>query len=332
MYEIEKIESLYIEPTSYCNARCPQCDRFDDKNNTIVPLNHLNVSVLQDNLELHKMLGLKHVQFEGNCGDILNHYDPIGLATLFHNVNKLVFTTNGGIRNTEYFKSLAAFTNLEIIFSIDGLIDTNHLYRQNTSFTKIIDNAKAYINAGGKAIWKFIVFKHNEHQIDEAKNLANDIGFIEFKIEYTDRSWYHGNKWPVYNNNVYQFDLEPATLINQKFDLESDLTNLSNNLKELYLKYNANKSKIVCPAAQEKRIYIEHLGHVIPCCMLSLDFWKKNYNSMFFDKLLSNRNEINLKQNTLSTILSSNFYQNVLPKSLETKPMPKCLFFCYGGG
>ena len=58
----------------------------------------------------------------------------------------------------------------KVIFAIDGLEDTNHLYRVNTNFNKIMENAKAFINAGGIARWDFIAFAHNEHQIEEAKH------------------------------------------------------------------------------------------------------------------------------------------------------------------
>ena len=65
-------------------------------------------------------------------------------------------------------------------FSIDGLADTNKLYRIGINHERVMANAKAFIEAGGKARWKMIVFKHNEHQIDEAKQLAKDMGFWEF--------------------------------------------------------------------------------------------------------------------------------------------------------
>ena len=35
---------------------------------------------------------------------------------------------------------------------------------------------KWYIKAGGVARWEFLVFKHNQHQIEEARQLANELG------------------------------------------------------------------------------------------------------------------------------------------------------------
>ena len=43
--------------------------------------------------------------------------------------------------------------NFNIIFGIDGSDEISELHRCNTSFEKVINNAKAYINKGGKAHW-----------------------------------------------------------------------------------------------------------------------------------------------------------------------------------
>ena len=61
--------------------------------------------------------------------------------------------------------------NGRVDFNIDGLQDTNHVYRKNTNFEKIIDNASAYIRMGGIAEWNYIVFKHNQHQIDKEEGI-----------------------------------------------------------------------------------------------------------------------------------------------------------------
>ena len=56
-----------------------------------------------------------------------------------------------------------AKAKVKVTFGIDGLQDTNHLYRISTNFDKIIKNAKAFIDAGGFAKWHMLVFEHNEH-------------------------------------------------------------------------------------------------------------------------------------------------------------------------
>jgi hypothetical protein len=44
------------------------------------------------------------------------------------------------------------------------LEDTNHLYRENVEWKKIMENARAFISAGGTAHWDMLIFDHNKHQ------------------------------------------------------------------------------------------------------------------------------------------------------------------------
>ena len=325
MYDVNKIEIITVEATSYCNARCPQCDRFDLKNNTIVPLKHLSIETIKK-INKSSFPGLKTLRFEGNCGDILNHPDALEISQCFDDIDEVIFVTNASVRNPEYFEKLAKVKNLKIMFSIDGLEDTNHLYRQNTDFQKIIKNANAFIAAGGYAIWKFIIFEHNQHQLEDVKKTAYDLGFKEFTYIHSDRSWYQGNSWPVYNKNVYQFDLKPSSYVvenNEK--LPSDYTNLT---EDLLHKFKNLKLPIKCSWHDTKETFIEYNGNVLPCCMLSNDFWNNNGNSKFLFSLLKDKDSINLNYHTVDEIFKSDFYVNKLPQSLEKKPMMKCVQYC----
>ena len=59
------------------------------------------------------------------------------------------------------------------------------VYRVNASYDKIIENARAFIDVGGRAEWRMIVFKHNQHQIEEAEELARKYGFKHFSLQYS---------------------------------------------------------------------------------------------------------------------------------------------------
>jgi hypothetical protein len=96
--------------------------------------------------------------------------------------------TNGGMRKPEFWEKMGKLFakkyrdhwSWQITFSIDGLADTNHLYRRNVEWGKLMENVKAYTGAGGRAEWDYLIFKHNEHQIDEAKLLSKELGFYSF--------------------------------------------------------------------------------------------------------------------------------------------------------
>ena len=69
-----------------------------------------------------------------------------------------------------------------IVFGSDGLSDTNHIYGRNTQWKFIMDSARTFIDAGGQAIWDFIVFEHNQHQVEKARTLSATLGFSKFNI------------------------------------------------------------------------------------------------------------------------------------------------------
>ena len=41
-------------------------------------------------------------------------------------------------------------------------------------------NVKAYTQHGGNSDWEFLIFAHNEHQLEEAKTMSKEIGIRNF--------------------------------------------------------------------------------------------------------------------------------------------------------
>ena len=102
------------------------------------------------------------------------------------------------------------------------------MYRRMTNFDKIMDNANAFISAGGNAHWKMIEFEHNKHQIEEARELARKMGFTHFTItpNYGGRELTSKDKIKTYQ--------QPSTLKNYEDDIgviEDWKINYYNNLK-----------------------------------------------------------------------------------------------------
>src|SRR5690606_20364951 len=94
--------------------------------------------------------------------------------------------TNGSARGEEWWQALAR-AGVEVRFGIDGADQTSGIYRRNTDFTLVMRNAKAFIDAGGRAHWDYIVFRHNEHQVEEARRLSEEMGFVSFRPKRTGR-------------------------------------------------------------------------------------------------------------------------------------------------
>jgi MoaA/NifB/PqqE/SkfB family radical SAM enzyme len=193
-FNFSELNQLHIELTNACNAACPMCTRF-----------HINSPLIRPDLEIDQITIDKFKKyFPPNviqkCEVILFcgvHGDP-GMARDLYEICEYIdevspkttvrMNTNGGMRKPEFWdrlgqlfaKKLRDHWSWQITFSIDGLEDTNHIYRRNVEWGRLIDNVKAFINAGGRAEWDYLIFKHNEHQIDEAKKLSKDLGFHAF--------------------------------------------------------------------------------------------------------------------------------------------------------
>ena len=177
----------------------------------------------------------------------------------------------------------------KVIFAIDGLEDTNHLYRVNTNFNKIMENAKAFINAGGLARWDFIAFAHNEHQIEEAKALAEQMGFVKFRYKKSNRyvipTHYAGDsEEKVETKTELKFvakqhvakqkkqaktqeekDKALATIL--KAPEKTDSANTTNNVENVIKKHKSfdnyvKATDIECQTARDKSVFVDYEGKV----------------------------------------------------------------------
>ena len=215
MFDRNNVRTLHMETSTVCNAACPMCPResdpFFDKKNDATSLSLAKVKEIFDNDFIKQ---LNYMFMCGNYGDPAAAPDCIEIFRHFRSVNNnitLGMNSNGSLRNEKWWSELGSIlskNNDNCYFGIDGLRDTNHIYRVNTNYDKIMKNAKAFIEAGGKAYWKFLVFEHNEHQVEEAKELSKLMGFTGFEPAVTIRldapNLAHlKNKFKLPKNKVY---------------------------------------------------------------------------------------------------------------------------------
>lgn len=182
----EDVKWLHVEASSKCNAWCPMCPRNNDGYEIYPGMieEDLSIDVLEKTLQA--LPNLEVIQFCGNHGDpciAKNFLDMIDLAK--KHVKKIQIHTNGGMRNEEWWRLLASkLTDIDhdVWFGIDGLKGIHELYRQGTNWDKVIKNAQAFIDNGGYATWQFLLFKHNEHQLNDCMDLSQKLNFKDFKL------------------------------------------------------------------------------------------------------------------------------------------------------
>lgn len=279
MFEFKDLKKVHLEISNRCQASCPMCPRNINGgiDNPLIKSADWTLQDFKDIFTYEVLTQLQLITFCGTFGDPMMNNDLIKMCQYVKDFAPHVdirIHTNGSARNVQWWTELtnALPVKHEITFALDGLADTHSLYRVGTNFNKVIENAKAVISAGGKAVWMFIRFKHNEHQVDEARNLSKELGFSKFELKDTRR--FTQEKFPVLNKfgNV-EYYLEP-----------SEHTNLKLIEEKVLLDYRNWKSakQINCFAEEGREIYIDVNFTTLPCCILAA-FMYTNYDKQLAD-------------------------------------------------
>lgn len=314
---LSDVRILQLEPTSYCNARCPHCPRFDSSGNLHpdLTLDHIDVAQLVANLELHKLTSLQHVHIEGDRGDPLMHPAIEQLIDAFctmPNPPMVELVTNGSIRNNTWWRKLANknYPTLRVNFSIDGLEDTNHLYRVGIDYRTIVSNVQAFVDAGGRAIWKMLVFRHNEHQVEQVQKFALDLGVEEFRCFHSDKSRFQDQpQWPVTVDGVTHY-IQPA----------ENNYNILRTAVPVEIAHLVVENQYICPNLNYGHLYVNYQGYVVPCCMMHADT-QLNYPGKFqLAQLSQGINKQNVNLHTLEKILTqAPFFTHTLEQSFKDR-------------
>jgi MoaA/NifB/PqqE/SkfB family radical SAM enzyme len=191
----EDISQLHLEFSALCNAVCPCCRRYPVAGHEVLPsINNTQVWTLTQVKERLPANDIKHIKqylINGNYGDFVTNHEAIDILEYLHQSSPNSFisiSTNGSARNEAWWDNLARRCGkVEVYFCIDGLEDTHNLYRRQTDWKTIIKNAQAFAKAGGDAVWTMTTFEHNEHQVEQCRQLSKDLGFTKFEVRYNTR-------------------------------------------------------------------------------------------------------------------------------------------------
>ncbi len=285
--------SIAFEPTTSCNLRCPECPsglRSFTRATGMLEERFFKKTID----ELHRELTYLTFYFQGEPYLHKNFLDMVQYA-----VGKNIYTatsTNGHYLNDSICQKTIASGLDRLIISIDGTTqETYQQYRVGGQLEKVIEGAKNIVSWKKKLnaktpyiIFQFLVVKPNEHQIDELKLLAKEIGVDEVILKTAQ----------VYDY-VYGNELIPTKEKYSRYKINTDGTysiknTLANNCWKLW-----------------HSCVITWDGKVVPCCFDKdaqhqlgdlqthnfTEIWNNKLYRDFRTKLVKGRKEIDICTN-----------------------------------
>lgn len=268
--DVDKIKELEVELSTYCNAGCPGCSRHwwgtSDKIPNLVE-EHLNIETVSSVISQIPDPSILKIQLCGNIGDPMMNpkvLDGIKEWIFDYNVKAIAIDTNGGLRGESFWQELAQIPRVFVTFSIDGMEDTNHIYRVGVDWNKLERNFITFIENGGNAEWKFLIFEHNKHQVLAARDLSRYYGFTRFVPKMSMR--------------------EPMSAVGTGKSLT---TKEARNIRSEKIDNIDYGEKISCKALDIKRIYLNGEGRIWPCCYTAQRYMK---SQAFYPKQFQEKN------------------------------------------
>lgn len=296
MWNSQTVEWLDVELTSFCNISCPGCLR-QVKNKTVKNILNKDILTLK---QIKKWItsdilpNLKLVNFCGSIDEPTIHPEILDIVRYFKTFSSDINISSNGSTKTENFWSRLGEEKISVFFGIDG-IDQKSLekYRVGSNYKKIEKNWKAFIASGGHATWQFIVFDHNDHLIEEARKIANEEGFKQFRLIHSHRD--------------------------------------GNNEKKQKIK--SEEQQVVCKYLNQKRLFLSHTGVLLPCCFFNSEFLQVHAGGGVETRFTNKFKEYggllttNLKYNHIEEVIDGDLFRYII-NSWENDPVERCWKTC----
>ena len=286
--------SISFEPTTSCNLRCPECP--SGLRAFTRPTGMLKKDFFRQTIDdIHKDILYLIFYFQGEPFLNREFLDMVKYAA-----DKKIYTATS--TNAHYLTDEVAKKTVEsgldrLIISIDGTTqDVYKQYRVGGNLDKVIEGAKNIVKWKKElksktpfVFFQFLVVKPNEHQIEDIKKLAKEVGVDEVRFKTAQ---------------VYDYENDPNNLIpvNEKY---------SRYKKDREGNYIAkNKLQNHCWKLHHANV-ITWDGLVVPCCfdkdathqlgnlkMQSFkEIWHNNNYKQFRKELMTSRKNIDICAN-----------------------------------
>jgi organic radical activating enzyme len=293
------IRGFHIEPTNICTLKCPGCarTRFIEQWPQYWKNHSLDIDELLKFIDID--LTGKKINLCGNYGDPIYHPNFIELvAGLKSQGANISITTNGSYRTQDWWEQLISkLTSADTItFSVDGTPKNFTQYRINADWKSIRTGIKVVAESSCHSEWKYIPFSYNQTNIEEVKELSNNIGIKHFRVEFSDRF-----------DEQTQSLMPHTSLIGERYN------------NQVEWKSNSTLSTIDPKCQQGNEYFITAEGYYSPCCYLA------DYRFYYKTPFGKNKKQYDIRKHTLTEILQQpqtvEFYQTL-------DQQPGCQYNC----
>lgn len=259
---------LTIDPTNICTLKCPFCPTGNGL------MKRPKGLMSKENFRrIMDILGpyLLHIDMQNWGEPLLNKdiYQMIFYAKKF-DIN-LTLSTNFQNFDERSAEEMINSGLDRLILSIDGASGQSYeKYRRGGSFLKIMENISILINKKRQlkshfpfVLWQFLVFRHNEHEIEIAKKMGRDLGVdaVGFTPAFVAVDSEEYKDWVPLNNAYNRYDLTNKS--KESVDSES------------FLK---STGEVFCNWLWQG-IAINWDGSVSPCCGIYLE--EEDFGNIF---------------------------------------------------
>lgn len=323
IYPYNEIKQVHLEMTQKCQASCPMCDRNTNGGevNQYLTDAELSLEDIKKIFPVEFVKQLDRIYMCGNHGDPIMAKDTLEAMKYFRQCNskiRLDIITNGGARSPEWWSELATIVN-QVEFSVDGLEDTNHLYRQGVNWNKVETAIESFTSAGGNAKWTFLVFNYNEHQVEEAERYSKLLGVNKFVAKKSGRFFSTAKlagkeeHQAVTRKGGLAELLSPPTAEkyqNKALGKEEQIIKVYGSMPK-YL----DITSIECKATKTSEIYISAEGLVFPCCWTAgrmYKWWKPFKDDQIWEHIDKvGIDNINAHNTSIQQIVEGEFFSSI---------------------
>lgn len=216
-YEKRNI-GMWLDLSTYCNAKCPQCHRTDANGLQKVdwlPLIQWSFEEFKKIFPPKTLLNINHFDICGTWGDPIMNKDIFKIVEYImdHSKASVLINTNGSFRNPDWWWDfgLLGKNRITVMWAVEGITQDQHsLYRQDTNLELILENMEAFSLAGGYSEVFTVTFKHNEDDLLAISQMVKTYGAKNIFFVQSNR-FYENNKFKFIDKSRVEKTLEKTT-------------------------------------------------------------------------------------------------------------------------